>query len=115
MGRIGDLMVFVSVSVMAASPGPAAAAGGDVCIDGTQIDGTTVLDNRTVLYRMRDGRVWRNTLKRECPSLKFEQGFAEVVRGNEICSNRQAITVLRTGTPCQLGAFSLDRTPPKAD
>src|SRR5258707_6148556 len=78
----------------------------DVCIMGTSVVGTTVLDNRTVLFRMNDGTVWRNTLKAECPNLKFEQGFTQVIRGDEICANEQVITVLRRGTPCQLGDFT---------
>ncbi len=55
---------------------------------------------------MRDGTVWRNTLRNSCPDLMFH-GFSYVLRGpNEICENMQTIRVIRTGQVCMLGSFA---------
>jgi hypothetical protein len=85
--------------------------GSRMCLDATHVSSTSVLDNRTILFHMGDGRVWKNTLKRECTQLKFEGGFEEDIRGGEICANAQIIRVLQTGLPCQLGDFSLYSAP----
>jgi hypothetical protein len=90
------------------------AKGNDVCLDAGHIDHTVVVDDQTVLFYMRGGRIWKNTLQRQCPSLKFEQGFSEDIRGDEVCSNRQMIYVLQTGTSCSLGAFTPYTPPPKS-
>ncbi len=102
--------VVALAGVLALAPALAAesqdVAPKNVCILGTSVVGTTVVDNKTVLFRMNDGTVWRNTLKKECPHLGFERGFSQVIRGNMICANMQVITVLQSGTPCQLGDFT---------
>jgi hypothetical protein len=76
------------------------------CLDASHIASTSVVSDQVILFRMDDGRVWSNTLRRACPGLKFEQGFSEEIRGGEICSNAQMIQVLRRGTPCFLGEFT---------
>ncbi len=87
------------------------AKGNDICLDADHIDHTAVLDDQTVLFYMRGGKIWKNTLQRQCPSLKFERAFSEDIRGDEVCSNRQMIQVLQTGASCSLGAFT-PYTPP---
>jgi hypothetical protein len=82
------------------------------CLMASLVDGTGVIDENTVIFRMKDGTVWKNTLRQSCPNLKFAQGFSEVIRSDEICANQQIIHVLGTGNVCQLGAFSR-ATPPK--
>lgn len=74
------------------------------------IDHTHVVDARTILFYLRDGRILKNTLATPCPGLMFH-GFAFLTRADEICSNSQGIRVLVTEQVCQLGAFS-PYTPP---
>jgi len=83
----------------------------NMCIDATSIEGTTVVDDSHVLYRMKNGKVWENTLRAACPNLKFYQGFAEVIEAGQICANAQKITVLQSGNPCFLGDFTLKSEP----
>ena len=85
----------------------------NVCIQPSFVDHTTVLSDSEILYVMKNGKIWKNTLQRACPGLKFENGFAQVIRGDSICSNMQIIHVLRRGTPCSLGAFTPYTKPPK--
>jgi hypothetical protein len=87
---------------------------GDVCLDAGHIDHTVVVDDRTILFYMRGGKVWQNTLREACPSLKFERAFSEEIRGDVVCSNRQIIRVLHTGAACSLGAFTPYIPPAKA-
>jgi hypothetical protein len=82
-----------------------------VCLDAGHIDHTVVVDGQTILFYMRGGKVWKNTLRRECPSLKFERAFSEDITGDVICSNAQMIRVLQTGAVCALGPFT-PYTPP---
>ena len=80
----------------------------NICIRVQDIEGMSYPDNRTILFRMSGGpvKVWRNTLPHECPGLKFEQGIAWNIWGDEVCSNMQIFYVLRQGTPCSLGNFT---------
>jgi hypothetical protein len=90
------------------------AKSNDVCLDAGHVDHTAVVDDQTILFYMRGGKIWKNTLRQKCPSLKFEQGFSEDILSDEICSNRQMIRVLQTGASCSLGAFTPYTPPPKS-
>ena len=85
--------------------------GGNVCLKTSMIDTTKVIDAKTLDFRMRDGTVWRNTLRGSCPSLKFN-GFVYSTNYPEICGNLQSIRVLKSQTVCVLGTFTkLLKTP----
>lgn len=107
---IGAVAVLTTLSL--AGPGQAAGKRAPVCLTASQVTSTSVVSDQVVLFHMSNGVVWRNTLRRACPSLKLENGFSEEIRGGEICANMQMIRVLRRGTPCFLGDFTLE--PPRA-
>jgi hypothetical protein len=69
------------------------------------IDHTHVVDPRTILFYMKDGKVWKNTLPTPCPGLLYH-GFSFLTRQDEVCSNAQGIRVIESGEVCQLGAFT---------
>jgi hypothetical protein len=79
--------------------------GQHVCLQSTSIENTTTVDASTILFHMRNGTVWKNTLKSPCPGLKFH-GFSYLTRADEVCSNAQAISVIETGEACELGTFT---------
>jgi hypothetical protein len=83
----------------------------NVCLNATSVEGTTVVDDSHILYRMKDGKVWENTLRQTCPNLKFYRAFTEVVETGQICANAQEITVLQSRNPCWLGDFTLKSAP----
>ena len=91
--------------------GKARPAPNSVCLWTYQIDHTTVPDAKTILFHMRSGKIWKNTLQTRCPGLLFN-GFKYVTPIQQICSNAQTIQVLRTGEVCALGNFE-PYTPPK--
>lgn len=90
----------------AAQPAADAAANNRAnCLWTYQIDHTHVVDPRTVVFYMKDGKAWTNTLKGPCRGLEFH-GFSYVTRSDQICSNAVPIRVIETGEVCALGAFT---------
>ena len=97
-----------------ASPVPAAAlaaAGKEVgCVPLQNIRESRVIDDKTIDFILRDGRVLRNTLPYSCPSLGFEKAFSYATSLSQLCSV-DIITVIqqgggiRTGASCGLGKF----------
>ncbi len=83
-----------------------------VCLRTTQIDHTKTVDAQTLLFYMKDRKIWKNTLQSRCPSLKF-YGFVNVTSDGKICSNQQIIYVLKTHETCVLGDFVPYTPPPK--
>ena len=102
-----------SIGVAMADTAPAVATDADICLDASHIDHTVVIDDRTILFYMRGNQIWKNTMRQDCPSLKFQRAFSEEIRGGQVCSNRQMIRVLGTGVRCSLGGFTPYTPPPK--
>ena len=85
----------------AAAPRPA-----NVCLNVQDIQRTEPVDDSTIIFHMRDGKVWRNTLKSACPMLKTSP-YTQVLRsGGLVCANQQFIHVTQTGIDCVLGDFT---------
>ena len=109
--RISAAIVAIGAALGAAgcaapqTAGTAATAQADRCFDPTRIKRQEILSDREIRFELDNGEVWTNTLTRECHGLKFEGGFSWNVRGTQVCSNEQIITVLNAGNTCLLGAF----------
>jgi hypothetical protein len=98
----------VSTLAAALAMNAAAAMAAPVCLDTTRILGTHVNADQTAIdFQMRDGTVWRNTLRNRCQDLHW-YGFVYVLRGgdNVVCENLQAIQVIETHQTCLLGPFA---------
>ena len=81
------------------------------CIALNRLDRTEVIDDRTIIFYMRDGGLYLNHLDRECPGLKREERFMYSPLGNRLC-NLDTVTVLEQwgfgltrGFTCSLGDF----------
>jgi hypothetical protein len=85
---------------------PAPTAGNGVCLATAQIDHTEIVSDTAILFFMKGGKTWVNTMSIPCSSLKMEDGFAYINDVPEICSNSQTIRVLRSGGFCELGQFA---------
>jgi len=101
-------LALVSLPVIAlADPGADAKS---VCIRAYNIDHTSIPDDSTILFHMRDHTVWKNTLTDKCFGLKLNTRGFEYSPTNpgtdEICSNLQTIKLRDTGSICMLGAFT---------
>ncbi|MEE8542676.1 MAG: hypothetical protein V3S94_02360 [Gammaproteobacteria bacterium] len=84
---------------------------GERCISVSRLRSTYVVDDRTVLFYMRGGDIYRNVLRYDCPRLKLESSFSYRVIANRLC-NVDTITVierfggsLSSGVSCGLGKF----------
>jgi hypothetical protein len=98
-------------ALLAASSAPAYAQGAasrpaNVCLNVREIQRTETPDDRTIIFHMRDGKVWSNRLKSVCPMLKVSP-YTQVLRsGDLVCANQQFIHVTLTGDDCVLGEFT---------
>jgi hypothetical protein len=100
------LALAACMTVLCVAPACAQPAPANVCLQTNDIDRTSVPDPRTILFHMKDGRIWKNALVRACPELRFN-GFEYVSQpAGEICGNLQSIRVLHSGTVCLLGPFT---------
>jgi len=101
---IPALLLSAALPVRAQNPsGPSST----VCLDPQYIVGTQAVNARTILFRMKNGEVWRNDLARPCPDLVSQSGgFSHVVHNDRICANVQEIEVNATGMVCRLGEFT---------
>ena len=71
------VLVVASLILVAAGAARAAdaPAGKQICLRTIDIQNTTTPDDRTILFHMNNGKVWRNDLRNSCTGLKFN-GFA---------------------------------------
>lgn len=86
------------------------ASKGTVCLRTMSIRNAKTPDDKTIVFHMSNGKVWRNDLRGSCTGLRL-YGFAyDVTPPDEICGNLQIIHVLTTHAVCSLGPFT-DVTP----
>src|SRR5438270_608885 len=100
--RIAAAVLFAVSAVPATSQ---TADPRNICLNALDVRRTETPDDHTILFHMRDGKVWRNTLKTVCPMLKVSP-FTEVLQTGQICANQQIIHVALTGNTCVLGGFT---------
>jgi hypothetical protein len=108
ISRFADIAVVAAVLLASSAPAKAQTAAphtAQVCLKVYDIKQTETPDDKTIVFHMRDGTVWRNTLKTPCPMLKISP-FTEVVHNDEVCANQQFIHVNLTGNACVLGEFT---------
>ena len=56
------------------------------CLWGKQVDHTKYVAPQKVLFYLKDGNVWQNTLKGPCPGLSFN-GFTMILQNGQVCAN----------------------------
>jgi hypothetical protein len=81
------------------------------CIDSSRIDSTNVVANNVIDFKMRGGKVYRNTLPYSCPGLVSQDSFSYRTSISRLC-NVDIIRVLdnnggrlEEGAGCGLGKF----------
>jgi hypothetical protein len=103
-----------AAAVVALSIGRPPAAEADpaksVCIPAYQIDHTDTPDDWTILFHMRNHKVWKAALINQCVGLKINsRGFTYTPTdpgSDEICSNLLTIRLNDTGQTCLVGAIT---------
>ena len=91
------------------APRPSVTTAAPDCIPVTAIRSNRVVDDRTIDFTLKSGRILRNALPYACPQLAFEGQFAYARRGGRLCST-DIVTVLVSpgmsrGASCGLGPF----------
>jgi hypothetical protein len=101
------LLLVVGIGPAAAQSDP----GPERCISLNRVDRTEVIDDRTLIFHMRNGTIYLNHLERECPGLRREERFMYSPTGNRLC-DVDTITVLEQwgfgltrGFTCGLAEF----------
>ena len=108
--------VTLAVLLLAGASPAMADAQSHICINTRDITSSKPdKDGSSILFKMRDGTQWRNTLQGRCPDLAYE-GFAWSVRNpdNSVCENEESLKVLQSAEVCQLGKFEKVTPMPKA-
>ena len=59
---------------------------GERCISTSRIRNTHVVDDKTILFYMNGGDVYRNTLRFDCPGLERADRFSYKVTAGRLCS-----------------------------
>jgi hypothetical protein len=106
MKKIAAIAVLLATTLGAAAP--ALAKDAPICLRTNWIDRTTVVDPQTILFRMKDGKVYRTHLRTPCIGLKFN-GFVYQTSFEEVCGGSQSIRVLQTNEVCTLGEFTPEK------
>lgn len=101
------LTTALTTSAAAQEPDPTMKS----CVSLFRVDHTDVIDNQTILFYMKGGEIYRNSLPYDCPGLDYEDTFMYRVSLNQLC-NVDVITVLQNagfgllpGASCGLGKF----------
>ena len=84
---------------------------GERCINTRNIRGTDILDERTILFRMRGGDYFVNYLRHDCPGLVREERFSYRTSGGRLCQVDTIRVIeqfggfIQEGMSCGLGVF----------
>jgi len=111
LGAVAPLFAAESTtgSDAASQTQDASRAPAPMCLNVANIGRTSVPDMQHLVFHMRDGTVWENTLTRSCAGLTYSP-WAWAVRGaSQVCANTQRLRVLQTGVICTLGEFAPPR------
>ncbi len=74
------------------------------CIETFLVRDTKVLDDSTVLFRMRNGELYVNQLSSACPQLAVYNSFTYETHGIARLCNNDRITVFHSGRPQEFSA-----------
>lgn len=106
MRRILIGAALAALAVGTAQAQPATVMNGTTCLKTVLVDHTQVVDPVTILYFMKGGEVWKNSLNNPCTTLPHNGYIYMPTPPDNICGNLQRIKVIQTGEVCELGAFT---------
>lgn len=100
--------LVIAIAIMGLATGSAQTATPAVpnCLATHSIDHTKVVNTSTVLFYMRGGTTWQNTLSAPCSGLTAHS-FSLIGRNQQLCAKARGISVTATHQLCQLGNFSV--------
>lgn len=100
MGRfVLGFVLLIACADSVAAPN----ASQPVCLRSIDIDHTKTPNNHTILFFMKNGKVWSTTLRRDCPDLIFNGFEYTPTPRDNICASMQTLRVLKSGAVCEIG------------
>lgn len=80
------------------------------CVNLSRLNGPTIIDENTIIYRENGRRIWRNDLAGECRGLRPLSTLVVDVYGSHLCRNDH-FRALEPGSSiptayCRLGSFT---------
>ncbi|RMF17876.1 MAG: hypothetical protein D6757_00620 [Alphaproteobacteria bacterium] len=78
------------------------------CLHLERIDTTKILDRQHILFRMRGGQLYLNTLPHACPGLTRDRALSYSLSMPELC-DLDIVTVIDTGTHQEVGSCGLGK------
>jgi len=117
MKRFTKLCAAAGAMILLAGPAAVTAAAKSVCFPAYQIDHTEEPDDSTILFHMRNHKIYKASLINRCVGLKINtRGFtyeATDPGSDEICANLLTIKLNDTGEHCLVGDITLIEPPAK--
>ncbi|HVZ69684.1 MAG TPA: hypothetical protein VG891_09485 [Rhizomicrobium sp.] len=102
---LAAIALTLGTTVAFAQPATVSSSG-NVCLKTILIDHTETPDTKTILFFMKNGTAWKNTLKSDCIGLR-QNGFIYMpTPPDQVCGNFQTIRTIETRSVCVLGPFT---------
>ena len=107
MGTVALALAITAATVVQADDPPNVAQR---CVQVERIDQTRIVDERSILFFMRDHTVLQNVLPTACAGLRKTDRIAYDVVGGRLCANELVTQLVDVGTyargvRCALGMF----------
>jgi len=83
---------------------PASAQAAATCLNVDQIQNSDSPDGKTLILKMKNGKVWESALKGNCSGIRFF-GFSWSTFGGRVCDEGQLVRIPQTGQICGVGKF----------
>ena len=111
LGAVAPLFAAESTTDAVTETPDAKQATAPMCLEVANIRRTNAPDSQHLVFYMRDGKVWENTLPRTCAGLT-SNSWTWVVRGPlRVCANTHRLRVFQNNVICAIGDFA----PPRPD
>lgn len=104
LNRLGMALAMLIVTP-SLSFGQEREEGVAACIPLPRVESRDIIDNSTINFHMKDGRIYVMRLSFECPSLKFDDRFYYSVRGLRLCPTD--VITNRSGFTCPIETIEI--------
>ena len=106
-GAVSFALAMTAVTILRADDAPSVAQR---CIQVERIDQTRIVDERSILFFMRDHTVLQNVLPTACAGLRKTDRIAYDVVGGRLCANELVTQLVDVGSyargaRCAIGMF----------
>ena len=109
LGAVVPLLAAESTTGTAEPTTDAGQEAPPMCINVADIRRTNAPDPQHLVFYMRSGKIWENTLTRSCAGLTSNRWTWVVRSPIRVCANAHRIRVFQTNLICTIGDFATPR------